>query len=366
MKTLILKTKALKAVDINSPEELQAVYSRISHYPEVSASFTKAMRNGKLDEFLCAHGLSDVAGELQKFKSHGIGKYMWLFSFLYQTRKKKNQELIPVGQYFPAMNELFALFKENNGQNANVLLYGPPGCGKTASARYFAGKHGLRFVNEKANYFESCHGPDSDYGASVFEKVREFDDCVLFLDEIDLIGSDRELMYERAATNTLLTELDGIKENNFLFVGATNAPWKLDHALLRSGRLDYCFYVPTPVFEERVTLLQMYSKGTPASADFSEIAGLTEFYSCADLKLLCRKAALNAALNKENEVETSDFAFVMRENPSTALNWFEDVSKMSFPHHYTQRFREWWEEVQAYKQQRSKMKFGEQTALAVT
>ncbi|MDP2718184.1 MAG: hypothetical protein Q8P02_05545, partial [Candidatus Micrarchaeota archaeon] len=114
------------------------------------------------------------------------------------------------------------------------------------------------------------------------------------------------------------------------------------------GRMDYCFYVPTPNAEERVRLLDLYSKGV-LNADVNALAEATAFYSCADLKTLCHKAKLKAVLSGKTEAGFPEFESVVRENPSTAVQWLEDASKMQFTAQTKARFRELWDQVEAYK-----------------
>lgn len=128
-------------------------------------------------------------------------------------------------------------------------------------------------------------------------------------------------------------------------------PWLLDKAMLRSGRLDYCFYVPTPNEEERAKILELYSKRYPTIiVDCNEIAVETEFYSGADLKTLCHKAFLNSSLDNRNESEIKVYRVAALENPSTAFYWFEQAASIKFSDYRAKRFGDWFDAFSAFKE----------------
>lgn len=351
-KVLTIKPTKCRKLIFYTPNDLVSL--RLCYLePQFYRTLEKATHDGFIDEWLSKHGLKDVVEKLGVFKKKGFQEYLQAFRILFKQKEKQSQELVPVGDYFKKMDKLFSFFKKSNENYCKILLYGPPGCGKTASAKYFSFKHGLKFIPNKSSYFHHAD-PDGDYGEFLFERVRLMEDCVLMIDELDAVGGNREDAPWRSANDSILMELDGVHENPFLFVGASNMPWLLDQALLRSGRIDYCFYVPTPNYEERLQILELYAKKYACKADFNEIAGMTDYYSCADLKTLCHKAFLNASMEEATETTAKHFITAARENPSTALGWFEHVSQMGFTPHYAQRFREWHEAVKEFKAKRAK------------
>lgn len=184
-----------------------------------------------------------------------------------------------------------------------ILLYGPPGCGKTLIAKAIATESEANFITIKGpEVFSKWLGESEKAIREAFRRARQSAPCVLFLDEIDAIAPSRGGGYddygatERVVTQ-LLTELDGIEKlENVVVIGATNRPDMLDAALLRPGRLERLLYVGAPEANERFEILKIYTKKMPVAPDLDlkRLAEITEGYSGADLEMLCREAALSA------------------------------------------------------------------------
>ena len=204
-----------------------------------------------------------------------------------------------------------------------ILLYGPPGCGKTYIMKAAAGEGGVNFVTAKLSDILSKWVGEAEKNLhNIFETARKNSPCILFFDEIDAIGATRgEGMSESSQQliNQFLTELDGIGSSTegILVVGATNIPWMVDLALRRSGRLGDTIYVPPPDLASREALLRIHTKGKPVAqdVDFEKLAKMTAGYAAADLKDICDKAissALSHAL-ETNEETPADMAMFERE-----------------------------------------------------
>ncbi len=194
------------------------------------------------------------------------------------------------------------LFAEYGVQpSKGVLMFGPPGCGKTFLAKVVA--------SESKAHFLTVNGPsllDRYVGGSeaalrdIFIRARENTPCVLFFDEIDAITGARGSI-EANSTKILtqfLTEMDGVDElKGVIVVGATNRPDTLDTALLRPGRFDRIVYVPPPDSPARVALIQQTLGKRPLEegVNFEQIAEATQGYSAADITGICNAAAMQAA-----------------------------------------------------------------------
>lgn len=202
---------------------------------------------------------------------------------------------------------------------AGVLLYGPPGCGKTLLAKAIANESGANFISVKGPELLDKYVGESERAVRVvFERARSSSPCIVFFDELDSLcpkrGSDSGGggVSERVV-NQLLTEMDGLDSRRSVFViAATNRPELIDPAMLRPGRLDKLLYVPLPQPQDRVDILRALAKNIKLSANVDiDVIGKdprAEGYSGADCAALLREAGLsvlrNEATTKSRQDET--------------------------------------------------------------
>jgi SpoVK/Ycf46/Vps4 family AAA+-type ATPase len=215
-----------------------------------------------------------------------------------------------------------------------LLLYGPPGCGKTFLARAVAGEMGARFLSLSiVDVLNMWVGNSEKNLHEIFEAARRNAPCVLFLDEIDALGHKRSQLHSsamRTLGNQLLAELDGMEGNNegVFVLAATNAPWDVDPALRRPGRLDRVALVLPPDAPARAAIVEYHVRQRPiANIDLGRLVEATEHFSGADLAHLCETAAEHAmadslASGTVRMIEQRDFERALQEvRPSTAP-WF--------------------------------------------
>ena len=195
--------------------------------------------------------------------------------------------------------EIAQAFKKSLG--GGLLLYGPPGCGKTYLARAIAGELGASFVTVTlADVLSKWIGESEGNIKKVFDEARQKAPAVLFLDEIDAIGGKRTSggsQWQRNLVNQLLVEMDGVgSDNDGVFVlAATNMPWDVDAALLRPGRFDRMVLVSPPDAPAREAILRGYLEKQPIQGiDLDHLVRQTSGYSGADLKHLCDTASEKA------------------------------------------------------------------------
>jgi AAA+ superfamily predicted ATPase len=185
-----------------------------------------------------------------------------------------------------------------------LLLYGPPGCGKTFIARAVAGELGARFIAVSfADIIDMFVGQSERNIHELFEIARRNAPCVLFLDEVDAIGQKRSQLRHtpmRSAVNQLLLELDDISGHNegVFLLAATNHPWDVDSALRRPGRFDRTLLVLPPDSAAREEVFRYHLRERPvAGIDLAKLAKQTDGYSGADIAHICETAAERALLD---------------------------------------------------------------------
>ena len=228
--------------------------------------------------------------------------------------------------------EIYAAYGKKIG--GGLLLYGPPGCGKTHLARATAGEIGANFYILSLNEVLSMWlGESEKQLAKLFKTARETAPSVIFIDEVDALGakrSDFQNASTRAIVSQFLVEMDGVVTNNdkVMVLGATNMPWNVDSALRRPGRFDKVLFVPPPDKVAREQILEIHCKGRKLDGGvrLAELSSKTENFSGADLAHLVDMAterALGEALRtgQMRDVTHQDFQTALKESRPSTMEW---------------------------------------------
>ncbi len=228
--------------------------------------------------------------------------------------------------------EIYKAYGKSIG--GGILMYGPPGCGKTHLARATAGEVKASFLSIGIHdVLDMWIGSSERNLHELFEQARSHKPCVLFFDEVDALGASRADMRHsggRQTINQFLSEMDGANVSNdgVLILAATNAPWHLDSAFRRPGRFDRVLFVPPPDVPARAAILRVLLKGKPvADVDYDHIAKKAEDFSGADLKAVVDQAIeakLREAMQRgaPTPLTTKDFIAAAKNLRPTTKEWF--------------------------------------------
>lgn len=256
------------------------------------------------------------------------------FSDVGGMKNVKNEISLKIIQ--PLKNpDLYKAFGKKAG--GGILLYGPPGCGKTFIAKATAGEIDAKFISIGLHdILDMWIGNSEKNLHQFFEVARANKPCVLFFDEVDAIGSSRADLKQSAmrhVINQFLAELDGVDANNegILILAATNAPWSVDGAFRRPGRFDRIIFVAPPDEEARVDILQQLLKEKPVGEmDVKKIAAQTDGYSGADLNALIDiavedKLTHSIETGELQPITTKDLLRAVKVHKPTTQEWFSSA-----------------------------------------
>jgi transitional endoplasmic reticulum ATPase len=228
--------------------------------------------------------------------------------------------------------DLYKAFGKKTG--GGILLYGPPGCGKTFIAKATAGEIDAKFINIGLHdILDMWMGNSEKNLHSIFEMARRNTPCVLFFDEVDAMGASRSDLKQsgmRHVINQFLSELDGVDSDNegVLILAATNAPWSVDGAFRRPGRFDRIIFVEPPDLKAREDILQSMLNGKPVGeVDTKKVAEAAKEYSGADLKAVIDIAVeekLRESMSKGSlqPINTKDLLKAVKQHRPTTQEWF--------------------------------------------
>ena len=263
-----------------------------------------------------------VALFIALFKMQGLGDRGEIYDETERKTKTRFSDVAGLDEEKQEMVELVQFLKEPKkfiemGAKIpkGVLLYGKPGTGKTLIAKAIAGEAGVPFISMSGSEFiEMFAGLGASRVRKLFDKARKMAPCIVFIDEIDAIGSRRTNgngaeSENNQTLNQLLVEMDGFKtEETIIVLAATNRPEMLDKALLRPGRFDRQITIPAPDKKGRAEILKIHSKGKKLAEniDLESIAEDTAGFTGAELANILNEAAIIATKCEHEKIEKDD------------------------------------------------------------
>lgn len=223
-----------------------------------------------------------------------------------------------------------------------ILLFGPPGCGKTMLMKALANELGVEMIAVKcSDLMSKWYGESEGKVSELFKTAKERAPCILFMDEVDALAKRRDLYSADDVSprllSIMLSDMDGMdKASGVIIVATTNKPEMIDPAMMRPGRLDKIIYVPPPDFNERADVIKVHLFGKPVAndIDLAEIAKKTERFSGADLANLVREVATLAMKRSMmtgmgSIISMEDFRTVLpRMKPSISLRMIEEYERL--------------------------------------
>lgn len=233
--------------------------------------------------------------------------------------------------------ELYKAYGRKSG--GGILLYGPPGCGKSTILRATAGEVSCNyFAIGLHEVFDPFYGSIERNLHQIFETARANSPCVLVFDELDSLAPDRRHVRDsqmRNVVNQFLSELDGLRSENhrILVIGATNAPWQLDPALRRPGRFDQAIFVPPPDEAARLQIIRLLGRDKPiAKLDEPVLVQATVGFSGADMRWVFDRAAELALADALHTGKTAPIHMellleIIHAHAPTAQAWLEGVKQ---------------------------------------
>ena len=309
-----------------------AMQQAIHLYQEIIALHPD-FKDEEIDSYLrhSSAGNFDVEEEDEGFEKYFLQKPKIKFADVGGMKRVKEEISIKIIQ--PLKNPaLYKAFGKKIG--GGILLYGPPGCGKTFIAKANAGEIDAKFISIGLHdILDMWIGNSEKNLHEIFELARRNAPCVLFFDEVDAMGASRSDLKQSAmrhVINQFLSEMDGVSSDNegVLILAATNAPWSVDPAFRRPGRFDRIIFVEPPDKEAREEILTSILKEKPkGEIDAAKIALATEGYSGADLTALIDIAVeekLRESMAKGNiqPITTKDLLKAAKQHRPTTTEWF--------------------------------------------
>lgn len=297
-------------------------------------------------KFILSDKALQIQQKSQKKKEEVKEKITWDMIGGYDDVKKEIREYIELPLKHKDVAKKYGLRTPKG-----ILLFGPPGCGKSLMMRALANESKINFIYVNvSDIMSKWYGESEARLRELFANARKNAPCILFFDEIDTIGVKRESHTGDSVTprllSLMLSEIDGLQsDEGVIIVGSTNVPQLLDKALLRAGRFDKLIYIGVPDKKSRKEIFKIYTRSMPLAEDidFDKLADMTERFTGADIANVVQEVARTAAIDAlekgiERKITTQDFVNVIkRYKPSVTLQMLDEYEKFRLD--YERKFR---------------------------
>lgn len=299
---------------------LKALSTDLENRYKNAGEFLKAINNSQAQTSISKQAaVENESGEHESTKRHKIKAKGKGFDEIAGMNEIKDilyhDVILPLSE-----KELYEQYKVSvpNG----IMLYGPPGCGKTFIAERFADEIEYNFYQIRPSDLASTyiHGTQEKIG-QLFREARKKAPSIIFIDEIDAIVPNRETHIDHAyasEVNEFLAQMTECHQHGIFIIAATNAPEKIDPAILRTGRIDKVVYVGPPDYEARVEMFKLYLKERPIGTDidYETLANMTRNYVSSDIKFITNEASRNA-LKEKIKIQQRHLEKAIKTNPSS-------------------------------------------------
>jgi transitional endoplasmic reticulum ATPase len=239
------------------------------------------------------------------------------------------------------LNDVIELLNDSEGAEKyglsipnGMLLYGPPGCGKTFFAERFAEEAGFNYKYIRSSDLASIyvHGSQEKIG-KLFKEARENAPMILCFDELDALVPKRDKVNtssQSGEVNEFLTQLNNCGEDGIFVIGTTNNPQSIDQAVMRSGRMDIKVYIPLPDFEARKALFELYLKDKPLDfgMDYDKLASLTENFVISDIVLIVQEVGRSVFKSRERLSMNLLLSAISKAKPSVSMEEIDRYEKI--------------------------------------
>ena len=358
-KPLVIICKSEDEILYNMEDLIEFILNRIK--PHIS-EYPKMVKKGQISDWIMLSCKNKMGIELRKFE-YNYEIYSIALHLLYKSEKLESPKFSEIYGYDKIKNKMKEFFNSDINtelikkykvkRTAGMLLYGPPGCGKSYMSKSLKQEFKMRVLSLDSEVFEK-------YSSLLLEIITKFDSPLIFMDEIDSLATEKDRFKPNAGIN-FLKSISDLYSQGLSIISTSNYPLDIKHAFIRSGRIDTLIYVSTPTFKDRITLFKSFLKEYPITKriNYKKLAEKTDFYSPSDIKQICYLSSLeafNQSLKNGKEIKINQKIIESKIGNSTAIEWFEEMSQKKFDEHQKKRFKDLYDDIERYKKFKGGMK----------